>query len=178
LLHGAYQNIKEDSKFIFKIPVSGTGIKYNASVDDNAVIEQDGDYLIISPNKDYNGTILVNLSLDLSFILNVQSVNDKPLISKIENQTINEDEEFKLNLFASDAEEDPLTYGATVDGNAKVNVFNNELTITPYKNYNGPIKVTLAVSDGEDTDETNFILNVKPVNDAPVLLSINPIPIL
>ena len=175
MLHGAYQNIKEDSKFIFKIPVSGTGIKYNASVDDNAVIEQDGDYLIISPNKDYNGTILVNLSLDLSFILNVQSVNDKPLISKIENQTINEDEEFKLNLFASDAEGDPLTYGATVDGNAKVNVFNNELTISPYKNYNGPIKVTLAVSDGEDTDETNFILNVKPINDAPVLLSINPI---
>ena len=58
----------------------------NASVDDNAVIEQDGDYLIISPNKDYNGTI-VNL-FDLSFILNVQSVNDKPLISKIENQKL------------------------------------------------------------------------------------------
>jgi len=111
----------------------------------------------------------------LSFILNVQSVNDKPLISKIENQKINEDEIFELQLSASDAEGDPLTYGATVDANAKVNVVDNKLTITPYKNYNGAIKVTLAVSDGKDTDETNFILDVQSVNDAPVLLSINPI---
>ena len=161
LLHGAYQNIKEDSKFVFKIPVSGTGIKYTASVDNNAVIEQDGDYLIISPDKDYNGTILVNLSLDLSFILNVQSVNDKPLISKIENQKINEDEIFELQLSASDAEGDPLTYGATVDANAKVNVVDNKLTITPYKNYNGAIKVTLAVSDGKDTDGDKLSYTVK-----------------
>ena len=74
LLHGAYQNVKEDNSFIVKIPVTGSGIKYSASVDGNAEIKQDGDYLIISPDKDYNGTILVNLNLDMSFILNVQPV--------------------------------------------------------------------------------------------------------
>ena len=51
LLHGAYQNIKEDSKYVLKIPVTGSGIKYNATVDGNAIIETDGDYLIISPEK-------------------------------------------------------------------------------------------------------------------------------
>ena len=69
LLHGAYQNVKEDNSYILKVPVTGSGIKYSASVDGNADIKQDGDYLIISPVENFNGTILVNLSLDMSFIL-------------------------------------------------------------------------------------------------------------
>ena len=172
LLHGAYQNIKEDNKYILKVPITGSGIKYSASVDGNAVIERDGDYLIISPDKNYNGTILVNLNLDMSFILNVQSVNDLPIISKVKKQNINEDEIFRLKLNAEDAESDQLTYGATVDGNAVVKVVNDNLTITPNNNYFGPINVNLAVSDGKATDETNFILDVKPINDAPILKSI------
>ena len=89
LLHGAYQNIKEDSKYVLKIPVTGSGIKYNATVDGNATIETDGDYLIIAPEKNYNGSILVSLNLDMSFILNVQSINDNPVITAIEDQKIN-----------------------------------------------------------------------------------------
>ncbi len=175
LLHGAYQNIKEDSKYVLKIPVTGSGIKYNATVDGNATIETDGDYLVISPEKNYHGSILVSLNLDMSFILNVQSINDNPTITKIENQKINEDEKFNLKLFAKDAEDDPLTYGATVDANAVVNVINDNLTIIPKENYYGPINVNVAVSDGKGTDETNFILNVNSVNDAPVLTSFYPL---
>ena len=133
LLHGAYQNIKEDSKFVLKVPVTGSGIKYNAMVDGHAIIERDGDYLIITPEKNYNGSILVSLNLDMSFILNVQSINDNPVITAIEDQKINEDERFNLKLFAKDAENDPLTYGATVNGNAVVNVTNDNLTIAPKK---------------------------------------------
>ena len=96
LLHGAYQNVKEDNSYILKVPVTGSGIKYSASVDGNADIKQDGDYLIISPFENFNGTILVNLSLDMSFILNVQSVNDKPILSSIPDQEINEDEVFNI----------------------------------------------------------------------------------
>ena len=175
LLHGAYQNIKEDSKFVLKVPVTGSGIKYNATVDDHADIERDGDYLIISPEENYHGSIMVNLSLDMSFILNVQSINDKPIISQIKNQKINEDEEFKLKLIAKDAEGDLLTYGATVDGNAKVKVENDNLIIIPRENYYGPINVNVAVSDGKGTDETNFTLNVDGVNDAPILKSFYPL---
>ena len=98
LLHGAYQNIKEDSRFVLKVPVTGSGIKYNAAVDGHATIERDGDYLIISPEDNFHGSIMVSLSLDMSFILNVQSINDKPVITKIKNHKINEDEQFKLLL--------------------------------------------------------------------------------
>lgn len=172
LLHGAYQNVKEDNSFIVKIPVTGSGIKYSASVDGNAKIKQDGDYLIISPNKDYNGTILVNLNLDMSFILNVQSVNDKPMLSSIQDKRINEDEVFNIQLEATDAEGDELTYGATADNDAIIKVVKNNLIVTPKENFYGPIKINLAVSDGKSTDESSFVLNVDPINDAPILESI------
>ena len=172
LLHGAYQNVKEDNRFMVKIPVTSSGIKYSASVDGNAEIKQDGDYLIISPDKDYNGTILVNLNLDMSFILNVQSVNDKPMLSSIQDKRINEDEVFNIQLEAMDAEGDELTYGATADNDAIIKVVKNNLTVTPKENFYGPIKINLAVSDGKSTDESSFVLNVDPINDAPILESI------
>ena len=172
LLHGAYQNVKEDNSFMVKIPVTSSGIKYSASVDGNAEIKQDGDYLIISPDKDYNGTILVNLNLDMSFILNVQSVNDKPMLSSIQDKRINEDEVFNIQLEATDAEGDELTYGATADNDAIIKVVKNNLTVTPKENFYGPIKINLAVSDGKSTDESSFVLNVDPINDAPILESI------
>ena len=172
LLHGAYQNVKEDNSYILKVPVTGSGIKYSASVDGNADIKQDGDYLIISPFENFNGTILVNLSLDMSFILNVQSVNDKPILSSIPDQEINEDEVFNLKLMAKDAEGDDLTYGATTDDNARIKIIDNNLTVMPLPNFYGPINISLAVSDGKTTDESSFILNVKPINDAPVIESI------
>ncbi len=172
LLHGAYQNVKEDNSYILKVPVTGSGIKYSASVDGNADIKQDGDYLIISPFENFNGTILVNLSLDMSFILNVQSVNDKPILSSIPNQEINEDEVFNIKLMAKDAEGDDLTYGATTGDNARIKIIDNNLTVIPLPNFYGPINISLAVSDGKTTDESSFILNVKPINDAPVIESI------
>ena len=172
LLHGAYQNVKEDNSFIVKIPVTSSGIKYSASVDGNAEIDKDGDYLIIFPDKNYNGTILVNLNLDMSFILNVQSVNDKPELSLIQDKRINEDEVFNIQLTATDADGDELTYGATADNDAIIKVIKNNLTVTPKENFYGPIKINLAVSDGKSTDESSFILNVDPINDPPILESI------
>ncbi len=175
LLRGAYKNIKEDTKYVLKVPVTGSGINYEATVDGNAIIERDGDYLIISPDKNYHGSILVNLNLDMNFILNVQSINDSPIITKVKNQKINEDDIFKFKLSAKDAEDDPLTFGATVDGNASISVTNDDLIIIPNKNYYGSINVNVAVSDGAGTDETNFILKVDPINDAPVLHSFYPL---
>ena len=172
LLHGAYQNIKEDNSFMVKIPVTSSGIKYSASVDGNAEIKQDGDYLIISPDKDYNGTILVSLNLDMSFILNVQSVNDKPKLLSFQDKRINEDEVFNIKLEATDAEGDELTYGATADNGAIIKIVKNNLTVKPKENFYGPIKINLAVSDGKSTDESSFVLNVDPINDAPILESI------
>ena len=171
LLQGAH-NIPEDTKFVLTIPVSGSAVNYQAFIDSNATIEMDGDYLIITPDQDFNGSILLTLNLDLSFILNVEPVNDKPILSETPTQKIDEDTELSLNLFALDIDEEPLTFGATLDGNGSISMVNDEITISPDKDFNGLINVITAVSDGTDTDESEFILHVSPVNDTPIL---NPI---
>ena len=171
LLQGAH-NIPEDTKFVLNIPVSGSAVNYQAFIDSNATIEMDGDYLIITPDQDFNGSILLTLNLDLSFIINVEPVNDKPILSETPTQKIDEDTELSLNLFALDIDEEPLTFGATLDGNGSISMVNDEITISPDKDFNGLINVITAVSDGTDTDESEFILHVSPVNDTPIL---NPI---
>ena len=171
LLQGAH-NIPEDTKFVLNIPVSGSAVNYQAFIDSNATIEMDGDYLIITPDQDFNGSILLTLNLDLSFILNIEPVNDKPILSETPTQKIDEDTELSLNLFALDIDEEPLTFGATLDGNGSISMVNDEITISPDKDFNGLINVITAVSDGTDTDESEFILHVSPVNDTPIL---NPI---
>ena len=132
----------------------------------------DGYYLIITPDQDFNGSILLTLNLDLSFIINVEPVNDKPILSETPTQKIDEDTELSLNLFALDIDEEPLTFGATLDGNGSISMVNDEITISPDKDFNGLINVITAVSDGTDTDESEFILHVSPVNDTPILNSI------
>ena len=108
----------------------------------------------------------------MSFILKVIPVNDIPMLADIETQSIEEDTELSLNLFAIDMDGDNLTYGATIDGHGIVETEGDMLTVIPDQDYNGPIHVSIAVSDGQDTEESNFNIQVVPINDPPVLDSI------
>jgi len=172
LLKGSH-SIPEDTEFILSIPISESAVTYEAIVDSNASFEITNDHLIITPKEDFHGYIFVNLKLDMSFILKVNPVNDIPILAEIEPQSIEEDDELILNLFALDMDGDNLTYGATIDGNGIVNTEGDILTISPNQNYNGPINVSIAVSDGKDTEESGFNIQVLPVNDAPIIDSIN-----
>ena len=95
------------------------------------------------------------------------------MLAEIEQQSIEEDSELYLNLFAIDMDGDDLTYGASIDGNGIVETEGDMLTIIPNQDYNGFIYVTIAVSDGKDTEESEFKIQVMPINDAPVLDSID-----
>ena len=172
LLKGSH-SIPEDTEFILSIPILESAVTYEAIVDSNASFEITNDHLIITPKEDFHGYIFVNLKLDMSFILKVNPVNDIPVLAEIESQSIEEDDELILNLFALDMDGDNLTYGATIDGNGIVNTEGDILTISPNQNYNGPINVSIAVSDGKDTEESGFNIQVLPVNDAPIIDSIN-----
>ena len=172
LLKGSH-SILEDTEFILSIPISESAVTYEAIVDSNASFEITNDHLIITPKEDFHGYIFVNLKLDMSFILKVNPVNDIPILAEIEPRSIEEDDELILNLFALDMDGDNLTYGATIDGNGIVNTEGDILTISPNQNYNGPINVSIAVSDGKDTEESGFNIQVLPVNDAPIIDSIN-----
>ena len=171
LIKGSH-SIPEDTEFILSVPVLESPVTYEAMVDSNASFKRTDNHLIITPKEDFHGYIFVDLKLDMSFILKVIPVNDVPMLADIETQSIEEDSELSLNLFAIDMDGDNLTYGATIDGNGIVETEGDMLTVIPNQDYNGPIYVSIAVSDGQDTEESNFNIQVLPINDPPVLDSI------
>ena len=171
LIKGSH-SIQEDTEFILSVPVLESPVTYEAMVDSNASFKRTDSHLIITPKEDFHGYIFVDLKLDMSFILKVIPVNDVPMLADIETQSIEEDSELSLNLFAIDMDGDNLTYGATIDDNGIVETEGDMLTVIPNQDYNGPIYVSIAVSDGQDTEESNFNIQVLPINDPPVLDSI------
>ncbi len=171
LIKGSH-SIPEDTEFILSVPVLESPVTYEAMVDSNASFKRTDNHLIITPKEDFHGYIFVDLKLDMSFILKVIPVNDVPMLADIETQSIEEDSELSLNLFAIDMDGDNLTYGATIDDNGIVETEGDMLTVIPNQDYNGPIYVSIAVSDGQDTEESNFNIQVLPINDPPVLDSI------
>ena len=104
--------------------------------------------------------------------MTVNAVNDAPILSDIENQSIDENSFLNLTLSANDVDGDALTYSANVDGNADVSVVDNQLIVTPDISYNGSIAVDVTVSDGQYIDTDTFVLTVNPINDAPVLSAV------
>ena len=87
-------------------------------------------------------------------------VNDAPVLSAIEDQSIDEDAELSLTLSASDVDGDDLEYYVVVVGDASYTIVNNILTITPDLNTYGDVAITVAVTDDEYTATQNFTLTV------------------
>ena len=106
----------------------------------------------------------------VSFSLTVLPINDVPVG---ESSTLSMEEDAILNssLNASDAENDPITF-SLVDissGIVDLNSDNGDFIYTPYLNFNGLDTLTFTASDGQDTGvEAHIIIEVTPVNDAPV----------
>ncbi|SVB74152.1 uncharacterized protein METZ01_LOCUS227006, partial [marine metagenome] len=114
---------------------------------------------------DYSNTSPINII--------VNPINDPPELAQIDAQAIDEDTVFTYELVATDVDDTELSYSASVDGNASVDVTESTLTVTPDPNYNGDIIVSVTVSDGEFTDSQSFTLTINPVNDAPELAQID-----
>lgn len=121
------------------------------------------------------------LKTSTSFTL---SVANAPTISKIANQTTNEDTATKPLAFKiadADTAATKLKLTATSSNPKLVPasgvVFagtgtNRTVTIKPAKNQNGKATITLTVSDGALKAQTAFTLTVKGVNDAPTVSKI------
>ncbi|SVC70043.1 uncharacterized protein METZ01_LOCUS322897, partial [marine metagenome] len=132
-------------------------------------------------NQDFNGITTFTYrvtdgeltSSSETVSITVTPVNDAPVLSAIDDQSIDEDNILTYELSAGDVDGDALNFIASVDGNASVDVTGSTLTITSDQDFNGSIAVSVSVSDGEYTDSGSFTLTVNPVNDAPVLVAID-----
>ena len=102
--------------------------------------------------------------------MDIIPINDAPVLSAIDEQSIAEDTIFSYTLNASDVDGDDLSYSASTDGNSSISIADNQLSVIPIENYNGSITVSVDVLDGNGgVDSNEFTLTVTPVNDAPVI---------
>ena len=126
----------------------------------------------------FNGSIEVSYGLsdgeftvNDSFTLTVNPVNDVPSIDTVDNQVIDEDGSLTLTLSGFDIDGDNLTFSASVDGNSTVSVDGTSLTVTPDSDLYGDLVLSVSATDGEYTDSTTFTVTVNAINDAPVVVS-------
>ena len=90
-------------------------------------------------------------------------------MNSISAQSVQEDNSLDVFLIASDIDGDYLTYSVIENGGMTSSLSTNVLSITPPLNYYGETNITVAVSDGEYVDSTDFTLTVNAVNDAPIV---------
>ncbi|MBW2978331.1 FG-GAP repeat protein [Candidatus Woesearchaeota archaeon] len=147
-----------------------------------------------TPKADWFGIQQINLSAtDLVSTeweivnLTVINSNDAPeLDALIPNQTWDEDTSRTINLTnyfvdpdkLMDPNVDNLTYNYSFVGdgsyiNITINQSNGQVTLTPDKNWYGIRTIEFSATDlgNESVESNNVLLNVTPVNDAPILIS-------
>ncbi len=154
-----------------------------------------GGVIDIKPAADHNGsatiTIVVNdgaSSVEERFVLTVNDINDPPYISPIADQSLDEDGSLYGIDFTVDegggADEDVQTVMIRAESsnlklipneNIVVNFSddtgdagNGSLDIAPAFDQNGVSRITLTVSDGDNTVTRAFDVRVRAVNDPPI----------
>lgn len=122
-------------------------------------------------------------SSNLTFTLTVNPANDAPTIQSIGTQIVNEDAVAgPIQVFVADAESSASLVVTATSGNqalvpnASIVVggsgTNRALILTPAANQNGSAIITVNVSDGVLSTNTQFTLQVNPANDAPTISDI------
>ncbi len=171
------QSMQEDSVFTYTLSatdVDGDELTFSAEVDGNATVSVDGVELTVVPDPDFNGDVVVTVTVDDSdlsdstiFTLQVEPVNDSPLVSDMDVET-DEDIPVDITLTGSDVDEDELTF-EVVD--APLNGSFTDGTYTPDENYYGSDSFTYHAFDGQIySDIASVFINVNEIND-PVIVA-------
>ncbi|HPM32184.1 MAG TPA: cadherin-like domain-containing protein, partial [Chryseolinea sp.] len=143
----------------------------------------------ITPTADFNGTLSVNVqvtdaALNLSNVfplqIQVDAVNDAPVITGQNLVTINEDQGRLIafsDLLISDPDNTyPTGFTLTVSGGTNYTFVGN--TITPTSNFNGMLNVNVLVNDGAaNSNIFPLEVTVDAVNDVPVITGQNAVTI-
>ena len=131
------------------------------------------------PGNEHVGSFLLNISAQDSggrttrktFDLEVENVNDPPVITTVPLLSILQDEPYSLRLEAYDIDPtgDVLTFSLSTDA-AWLSLDQNYLNGTPENDDVGVYWVNITVNDGNGgNDHLNFTLEVINVNDPPVI---------
>jgi hypothetical protein len=145
--------------------------------------------LIIKPIKDAFGDTRIQLfvsdgthTIVDDFVFYVWPVNDPPAISQIDDFWLREDTDAETVLFStSDVDSNRLSVMAvsadeTIIPSSHIELNNAldqwELKIMPLANASGTCLITVQVSDGLTTTVESFYVEIRQINDSPLILPI------
>ena len=184
------QVIDEDSIGVFAFEVSdidtGTVLTLSAFSDTSSVqvVADSEEYTVaLTPNLDWHGQaeIMVivsdNFLMDTtSFVATFSPINDAPIITPVQDISIEENEQYILRLELTDVDTgEVLALSASSSVNdlaVSANSNDSTVTLTPASDWYGESEVVVVVSDGELNDTTNFMVTIDPINDSPGLSEI------
>lgn len=119
-----------------------------------------------------------NISEVILYIIDVISVNDRPIVFDISNIIINEDTSIDINLLAQDIEDNSanLIYSIVQDVSfGNITITNNVAKYTPNFNYFGEDSFTYIVTDlsGLSSLPATVNLFLNEINDPPVVIDLS-----
>ena len=103
--------------------------------------------------------------------------NDRPLLinsllSIISNEDVIRNNIFNLNDYFNDPDGDLLRFSFTGNSNINITINNGNVSFVPKKDFFGRETVIFTASDGNlSSNSNNIILDIKNVNDMPVLIN-------
>jgi len=165
--YGENDNVSE-SEIDVGVTLSGITSAFNAGIGVEG----------LTPSTDYSFRLIAkSLSGNIQELGNTLTfstpANSPPIITSIDNISINEDSTLTVLLSGTDPDGDIITYSGSSDTNSvSVSISADTLSLTSSLNWNGSANISVYASDGTAADTTTFTLTVIPVNDAPVLASI------
>ena len=136
-------------------------------------VDSDGENLKITPASNYAGTAICkirasdgSLYADDEFSITVANVQDAPVWSTaIPDQTMVQgtDLEIELDDYASDIDEDSLSYSVTSSDNSKLSAFisSDELELEADDDATGTVNIEVTVTDGTDSAIDSFAVTIR-----------------
>lgn len=153
-------------------------ITSTANVSALANVQINAGSILYSPAPNFNGADTFDYTItdsagaqsSTTVTVNVTAINDDP-VAVNDNTSTNEDVAISITPLTNDTDVDgdtlTLTSATATTGN--INIVNNVITYTPAPNFTGNVTITYCISDSNGgTDCGSIIVNVIPVNDAPV----------
>lgn len=146
--------------------------------------------ITVTPGQDYSGLVSINVIITEQgteeeyvafdrFDVEVEAVNDPPVVSAIDDQTILEDNSLTLAASATDVDSKTQLFDYSVEisdpSKFTVTVNGGNISIVPLANVNGDFEVKVYADDRQGTATSksvaeSFTLSITPQNDAPVAL--------
>ena len=196
----ADQSAPEDQGWSFQVPanafsdIDGDALTYSASLGSGSALPA---WLTFNAaTRTFSGTSPLNFNgtLDLkvtasdgalsasdTFRLNVAPVNDAPIASPVTLPVAWEETPFTITAAqllagASDVDGPGLTISSLSLASGSGTLLDNgngTWTVVPGRDFNGALSFNFGVTDGVATSSSTAIVNLAPVNDAPLLTTLS-----